>query len=33
MDDSNFISLFKSPIYQKRVNCAVVDEAHLIKEW
>ena len=32
-DDRNFISLLKSPIYQKRVNCVVVDEAHLIKEW
>ena len=31
--DSNFISLLKSPIYQKRVKCVVVDEAHLIKEW
>ena len=33
VDDSNFISLLKSPIYQKRVKCVVVDEAHLIKEW
>ena len=32
MDDSNFISLLKSPMYQKRVKCVVVDEAHLIKE-
>ena len=29
----SFISLLKSPIYQKRVKCVVVDEAHLIKEW
>ena len=33
VDDSNLISLFKSPIYQKRVKCVVVDEAHLMKEW
>ena len=33
VDDSNFISLLKSPIYQKRVKCLVVDESHLIKEW
>ena len=33
VDDSNFISLLKSPIYQKRVKCVVVDEAYLIKEW
>ena len=32
VDDSNFISLLKSPIYQKRVKCVVVDGAHLIKE-
>ena len=33
VDDSNFISLLKSPIYRKRVKCVVVDAAHLIKEW
>ena len=33
VDDSNFISLLKSLIYQKRVKCVLVDEAHLIKEW
>ena len=32
VDDSSFISLLKSPIYQKRVKCVVVDGAHLIKE-
>ena len=26
-------SLLKSPTYQNRVKCVVVDEAHLIKEW
>lgn len=33
VDDKNFIALLKSPVYQKRVKCVVVDEAHLIKEW
>ena len=33
VDDSSFSSLLKSPIYQKKVKCVVVDEAHLIKEW
>ena len=32
VDDSSFISLLKSHIYQKRVKCVVVDGAHLIKE-
>ena len=33
VDDRSFFALLKSPSYQKRVKCVVVDEAHLIKEW
>ena len=33
VDDKRFFALLKSPIFQRRVKCVVVDEAHLIKEW
>ena len=33
VNDKKFFALLKSPIYQRRVKCVVVDEAHLIKEW
>ena len=33
VNDKRFFALLKSPIFQRRVKCVVVDEAHLIKEW
>ena len=33
VNDKRFFALLKSSIFQRRVKCVVVDEAHLIKEW
>jgi superfamily II DNA helicase RecQ len=31
--NKSFFNVLKSPGFQERVKCLVVDEAHLIKEW
>ena len=33
VDDKKIVRLFNSPIYQERVICVLVDEAHLVLNW
>lgn len=33
VENRRFFKLLKSAVYQERLKCVVVDEAHLIKEW